>query len=160
MDRGSGNGNGITQIFFLRTEEERPTEATHSVIFVPGGGTTNVRLATVFSAACTLSMPFTTALTSFASCKYGGVATIMFRSLVIAALPRDWAPRPRYCESVIVLPLGAPAEPSTRAVHCSWRSILSGSPEITSQNMGPMLGADWARMPERESRRLVRIEDG
>lgn len=37
---------------------------------------------------------------------------------------------------------------STRAVHWMERSMPS-EPLMTSQARGPMLGADWARIPER-----------
>lgn len=63
-------------------------------------------------------------------------------------LPLDLAPRPRYWLMVIAFPFGVPSLPSTLAVHWSWRTTPS-APLISSQNMGPILGAAWARMPYR-----------
>lgn len=65
---------------------------------------------------------------------------------VMPMRPRDVVPVPRYWVMVIeVFVL-----PSMRACHWMWRVTLS-EPVICVQNMGPRLGATWARMPLRLS---------
>lgn len=67
----------------------------------------------------------------------------------MVARPRDFWPRPRYCEMVMAcVELVKALSPSTRAVHCSWR-VVPSAPGISSHSMGPMLGAAWARIPVR-----------